>query len=421
MEGRLVRMREPDVMDGAPGDQRGNRVSGALEFLREEPAGGVALLLATIAALVWANVAPASYAQLWGHHLQVGYGSAAIDEDLTHWVNDGLMAVFFFTVSLEIKRELVEGELQDRRRAALPAFGALGGMVVPALVYLAVTVGGTGGETRGWGIPTATDIAFALAVLALLGRRVPTGLKVLLLSIAIVDDVGAIVIIAVFYSAGLSLGWAGVALLALGAVVGLRSVGVRSPLAFVPVALVLWIGVFESGVHATIAGVALGLLTPAGVFRGRRVLDALEHRLTPIATFVVLPLFALANAGVRIDPESLRSALDSRVFWGIACGLVVGKALGLSIGLLVALRLGIGALPDGVRRAHLVALAPLGGIGFTVSLFIAGLSFPSGPTSDAARLAILGASIGAGAIGALTLGVAPGRRPPSADDPSIAR
>ena len=245
------------------------------DFVSIEVLGGVVLLGATVAAMAWANIAGASYADVWSYDLTIGWGRFAISEDLLHWVNDGLMTIFFFVVGLEIKRELVRGELRDRRVASLPILAAFGGMVVPALLYLAVNVGGSGG--RGWAIPMATDIAFAVVVLAVLGARVPKPLKLFLLTLAIVDDIGAIVVIAVFYSEGLAFEWVVGALGVIAVILCMQRLQVGHPLLYVVPALALWVCTFESGVHATIAGVVLGLLTPARPFGGRETIEGLER------------------------------------------------------------------------------------------------------------------------------------------------
>jgi Na+:H+ antiporter, NhaA family len=373
------------------------------EFLRDEAAGGVLLLLAAIAALVWVN-APFgdSYQELWEHSLTIGIGDFSISEDLRHWVNDGLMVIFFFVVGLEIKRELVRGELNDPKTAGLPVIAAVGGMVVPAAIYLAINSSGAG--TDGWGIPMATDIAFAVGVLTVLRSRVPGGLKLFLLTLAIVDDVGAILIIAIFYSEGISGEWMAAAIAVVLAVLLMQFLRIAHPLAYVLPAVVLWVCVFESGIHATIAGVVLGLLTPARPFGGRQTIEALEHRLHPFSSFAIVPLFALANAGVVLSTVALGDTLTSRIGLGVIVGLVVGKLAGITGASLLALRLKLGQLPDGVRLVHVFGAAALGGVGFTVSLFIADLSF-TGARLDEAKIAILFASVAAGALGAILLAV----------------
>lgn len=394
---------------GSPSDPSVRRTRRALRrlrplgsFLRTEAGGAVVLLVAAVAALVWANSPLADlYDRVWHAELTLGPGRFAVTEDLQHWVNDGLMAIFFFVVGLEIKREVRVGELRDPKAVALPVTAAIAGLAIPAVLYLAVTAGTD--ATAGWGIPVATDIAFALGVVALFGRRLPSGLKVLLLTIAIADDIGAILIIAIAYSKGISAGWLAVAVGALLAIPILRLLRLTSPWWYVPIALVAWVATLESGIHATIAGVALGLITPAEPFEGRPVLEELEHRLHPVSSYVVLPLFALANAGVSLSAESLRAAATSRIVWGIVAGLVVGKIIGITGGLTAMVRSGRGQLPLGVDLRHARAIAPVAGIGFTVSLFISDLTF-TGTQLDEAKIGVLVASLLAGVIGALALG-----------------
>jgi NhaA family Na+:H+ antiporter len=273
-------------------------------------------------------------------------------------------------------------------------------MVVPAAIYLAINASGAG--TDGWGIPMATDIAFAVGVLAILRSRVPSGLKLFLLTLAIVDDVGAILVIAVFYSDGVSGRWlaAGVAVVLV--ILLMQFLRIGHPLAYVVPGFVLWVCLFESGIHATIAGVVLGLLTPARPFGGRETIERLEHRLHPFSSFAVVPLFALANAGVAISVTAFGEAFTGRIGLGVIAGLVVGKIAGITGASWLALRLNLGQLPDGVRWRHLLGAAALGGIGFTVSLFIADLSFTGTRLNDA-KVGILIASIVAGALGAAVL------------------
>lgn len=412
------------------------------EFLRTEAAGGILLLLAAAGALAWANAWPASYQRVWETEVTVSLGPWSISEGLREWISDALMALFFFVVGLEIKRELVSGELRDPRSAALPAVGALGGILAPALIYALFNAGTDG--ARGWGIPMATDIAFAVGVVAILGRRLPAAVKVFLLALAIADDVGVILVIAVFYSEGIS--WTALAAAAglLGAIASLRRAQVR----FMPVYVVLgvgtWLAIFESGVHATLAGVTLGVMTPSAPFQPpgpvsrevRRVADVtvdrpatpdedahhwlalaglaretvsplarLESALHPWTSYVVVPLFALANAGVDLSGGVLSAALTSRVSLGIVAGLVVGKALGIPLAAWVAVRLGVAQLPVGVRWTQIFAVAAVAGIGFTVSLFVAGLAFDDPDLLDEAKVGVLGASLVAGALGAVLLSV----------------
>ncbi len=356
------------------------------EFLRTEVAGGVVLVLATAAALLWANLSPGSYTTAWSHHLSLPGPDHALT--LSEWVNDGLMAIFFFVVGLEIKREVVDGELRDPRTASVPVAAAIGGMIVPALIFLAVTAGSDYGG--GWGIPMATDIAFAIGILGIFGRRAPSGVGLTLLTLAIVDDLGAILVIAIFYSHGFSVEAFLGAIALIGGFVVLRRFA-DHPAWYVIPALILWLLVLRSGIHATIAGVALGFLTPVKTRSGREVLANLEHALHPWSSFVVLPLFALANAGIVISSDGIRDAQRSSLALGIALGLIVGKVVGIGTGVFIATRLG-GRLPDGVGPREILTIGLLGGIGFTVSLFVAALAF-TGTALDIAKLAILATSI----------------------------
>jgi NhaA family Na+:H+ antiporter len=385
------------------------------DFLRAETTGGIVLLAATAIAIAWANSPlAAGYETLWSRSLTIGIGPLAITEDLRHWINDGLLTLFFFVVGLEIKRELVTGELRDRRRAALPAMAALGGALLPAAIFLAVNGGGAGGH--GWGIPMATDTAFALGVLAVLGSRVPAAAKLFLLSLAIADDVLALSVVALFYTGQLSVAWLAVALGGLAAIVWMRRLGVRAVLAYVPLGVLVWAATLESGVHATIAGVALGLLTPARPVRGRAVLEQLEHRLHPLSSYLAVPLFALANAGVPLGAEALGAAVASPVAWGAALGLLAGKAIGITLTSLAALRLGIGSLPEGMSIRQVLGVATLGGIGFTVSLFIAELAFEGTALLAEAKIGILAGSVASSLAGAALLRAA--GRPGPADGPA---
>jgi Na+:H+ antiporter, NhaA family len=367
------------------------------DFLRAEAGGGLALLLGSAVALIWVNVLDAGgYATFWATHLKLGIGGVSIDESLGHWVNDGLMTLFFFLISLEIKRELVTGELRHPKRAALPIIAALGGILVPIAIFFAVT---GGHHASGWGIPMATDAAFAIGVLALLGDRVGEGVKLFLLTIAVVDDVAAILVIAVAYTGDLSLGWLAAALAGLAGVAAMRALGVRRIVAYVPIGIFVWVATFESGIHATLAGVALALLTPAVPLGGRDVLGELEHRLHPWVNLGILPLFALANAGVKLGGGELSDPTGRRIALAVAVGLVVGKFIGIGGATLAALKLRLGALPSGVDRRGLLGAAALGGIGFTVSLFITPLAYDDPLLVGAAKLGILGGSLIAATIG----------------------
>jgi NhaA family Na+:H+ antiporter len=414
-------------------------------FLHVEAASGVLLLAAAVVALVWVNSPwSASYHDLWTTDVALTVGRHTLDADLRHWVNDGLMALFFFVLGLEIKQELVSGQLASVRAAAVPALGALGGMVVPAAIYLAVNHGGPG--AGGWGIPIATDVAFSLGVLALLGSRAPAGLKVLLLGLAIVDDIGAIVVIAVFYAAHLALGWLAVGAAGLAVVAVLRRLRVWYLPVYGALGVGIWWCTWESGVHATIAGVALGLLTPARPlmddvdadriaaelsadtdvdaaevrdisFRLREsvpVAERLADVLHPWTSYVIVPLFALANAGVELSRHRLADAATSRITIGVVVGLVVGKLVGVTAAIGVGTRAGPGEVPEGVTGRHVAGMAALAGIGFTVSLFVAALAFEDDPARlDQAKLGVLAASVTAAALGAVILRSAP----PAGDEP----
>lgn len=414
------------------------------EFLHVESSGSLLLLAATVVALLWVNLPvegwAAGYDHFWHTPIGIEIGDWRLEESLQHWVNDGLMTIFFFVVGLEIKYELVHGDLRDPRTAALPIVAAIGGMVVPALLYVAIAGGGETGS--GWGIPMATDIAFAVGVLGVLGRRIPSAARLFLLTLAIVDDIGAILVIAVFYTADLSLGWLAVALGLLVAMAVLRAVRVWAISVYVILGVAAWFALLESGVHATLAGVAIGLLTPAVALLKPQVaadyaadclrdheLDAeelhrlrfllaesvpmverLQSRLHPFSSYVVLPVFALANAGVALGDGMLGDAVTSAVGLGIGAGLVVGKPLGIALACFLAIRLGIGRMPAETSWAQLVGVGAVAGIGFTVSLFIAGLSFPASATlTDEAKVGILIASVLAAVIGVLVLLLASAR------------
>jgi len=374
-------------------------------FLALESASGLLLLFATVLALVWAN-SPWNngYNSFLGHHLAVNAGPIELHLDVQEFVNDALMAVFFFVIGLEIKRELVKGELRDRRTAALPVIAAIGGMIVPALLYVAINAGSS--TVHGWGIPMATDIAFAVGVVALLGNRVPVALKLFLLSLAVVDDLGAIAVIAIFYTSLIAFGWL------LGAVgifvlIGcLRVLRVPSMIPYVFLGVVAWYCMFKSGVHATVAGVALGFLIPLTPMRGQEgqpaMAERLEDALHPWSAYVIVPVFALCNAGVILTIDALRDAASSQVTWGVALGLVVGKTVGVAATSLLAIKFGVANRPRGVSNVHMVGIAMAAGIGFTVALFVTNLAFTDAASADQSRIGILGASLVA-ALGAATV------------------
>ncbi|MCW2972585.1 MAG: Na+/H+ antiporter NhaA [Thermoleophilia bacterium] len=369
-----------------------------LDFLRDEVAGAAVLLVATIAALVWANVDGDGYGALWHHVITLGSGEHALRLDLRAWINDALMVVFFFLVGLEIKYEVVAGQLSSRRRVALPLIAAAGGVIVPALLFRAIA---PADARDGWAIPSATDIAFAVGVITLLGSRIPRGVKLFLLAVAIIDDIAAITIIAVFFTPDLSLAWLVVSGAVVAIVLLLRRAGIARFWPYVFAGIALWYAVHESGVHATIAGVALGLLTPTGEVRARPIMTLLEHRLHPLSAFVIVPLFALANAGVGLGLGTLADATRSHVVWAVVIGLVVGKLVGIAGATFGALALGIGELPAGMERRHVWGVAALGGIGFTVSLFLTRLAFEDDGLVRLAQVGILAGSCISAVVGSV--------------------
>ena len=407
-------------------------------FLAIEAASTLLLLGATGVALAWVN-SPwgSSYHQLWHTEVRIGVGRAVLALSLQHWVNDGLMVLFFFLVGMEIKHELVHGELSSRERAMLPVFAALGGMLAPAALYTAVE--GSGPAASGWGVPMATDIAFAVAALAVLGARVPPGLKVFLLTLAIVDDLGSIAVIALFYTAKLSLAALGAAGLGLAVVYAASRAGIRSYAVYGALGGAIWLAMLASGIHATVAGVLLGFLTPATAFapgegfvrRGRELaadllerleidepkrmiadlasrrreaispLEQLTRWLHPWVAFAVMPLFALANAGVVLDLGSLRDPLALRVTVAVVVGLVIGKPLGISSFAWASVRLGMARLPTGVTWLAILGAGALGGIGFTMAIFITTLAFRDPSFIAASKVGVLAASVLATATGLL--------------------
>ncbi|MFO1405974.1 MAG: Na+/H+ antiporter NhaA [Steroidobacteraceae bacterium] len=379
------------------------------EFLKLESASGILLVVAGALAMIAANTPLAdNYHALLDTHFKVQFGSHALDKPLEVWVNDLLMAIFFLLVGLEIKREAVTGELSDPSRVALPALGALGGMVVPAAIYAAINWHDPVG-IRGWAIPSATDIAFALGVLSLFGERVPLGLKVFLMTLAVLDDLGAIVVIALFYTSGLSVTALGVAGLAVLGLVALNRAGVTRIAAYMLVGGVLWLAVLKSGVHATLAGVVTALCIPARDPKdpAHPPLARLEHSLHPWVAFGILPVFAFTNAGVDLAGLAPRDLLEP-VPLGIVLGLVVGKQVGVFSFAWAAVKLGFARLPAGVNFRHLYGASLLCGIGFTMSLFIGMLAFEQGAGGSAVvtdRLGILVGSLVSAVAGWLVLNV----------------
>jgi NhaA family Na+:H+ antiporter len=427
-------------------DQAGGTYS-LRTFIHNEAFGGILLLACVLVAMIWANSPWAdAYTDLWHATVTVGSDRLHISESLQHWINDGLMAIFFLVVGLEIKREVLVGELASVSQAAMPVFAAVGGAIVPALIYLALNWGAPG--VHGWGTPMATDIAFALGVLALLGNRVPVALKVFLTALAIVDDILAVLVIAVFYTDRLDLAALAGAAVVIVALIAANRLGVRNLAVYLGLGLVLWICVRGSGIHATVAGILLALTIPTstridpaafvdrieailGRFERESLaernvltdgrlqeklqeledavddvqapLQKLEHILHPWVAFAIVPLFALANAGVVLDvrPGDL---LTDRVSLGIILGLVLGKQVGITCFAWLATRLGLGTLPSGVTWRQIYALSWLGGIGFTMSLFISDLAFDDEALLTSARIGILAASTIAGLVGWLVLG-----------------
>ena len=415
-------------------------------FAHNKVAGAILLMAATVFAILWANSPWAElHARLLQTHINVGIGTFEIDKPILLWINDGLMAVFFFVVGLEIKREVLAGELASLRKAALPIAGALGGMIVPALAYVLINF--DSGGLRGWGIPMATDIAFALGVLLLIGPRVPLGLKVFLTALAIVDDLGAIVVIAAFYTDQIII----VSLIAGGLCLMIsviaNAIGVRNSIFYFLLGTCVWVAFLKSGVHATLAAVLMAMTIPAqtkidgkplvkrvgellaglrqsSLPKGRGLLTSeqqhvllemrktvedgtaplqdLEHALLPIITFIVLPVFAIANAGVDFG-SGFASALSEPICLGIILGLLVGKPVGITGACWLAVKTRIADLPEGVTWRHLLAVSILAGIGFTMSLFIAGLAFPNASDQETAKVGILVASSIAAIVGSTLL------------------
>lgn len=387
--------------------------------MRHEASPGLLLIACAALAIVLAN---SPWHGGWHalFHAPLAASPVAHLGTLHAWINDGLMALFFFVVGLEIKREVVQGALSDARRRRLPVLAALAGMAAPALVYVAVTRldGGSEAATlmRGWAIPAATDIAFAMGVLALLGRRVPPSVRLFLLTVAVVDDLGAVVVIALFYTAGVAWGWLAVAAAITAVMVACNRLKVLHIAPYVALAVLLWLAVLHSGVHATVAGVVAAMTVPLALDRhGDSPLLRLEHALVPVNGFVVVPLFGLANAGVALGGNGLAGALAPLPL-AIAGGLFLGKQAGVLGAVLGAERLGLAPRPAGTQLVHVWGMALLCGIGFTMSLFIAGLAFPGNPLLvEEAKIGILGGSLLSALAGALVLRLAPPHRVLSGD------
>lgn len=382
-----------------------------------EMVSGLMLITAAALALIVSNTgASGVYFGVLEQYVRLGFGAFALEKSVLHWINDGLMAIFFLLVGLEIKREFLEGALSTPKKAALPLIAAVGGMAGPILVFLAVN--GSSTETlNGWAIPAATDIAFALGVLALLGKRAPTSLKVLLLSIAVIDDVGAVAIIALFYTENVQIMMLGAAALCIGSMVALNVAGVRRLLPYLLLAALLWVFVLKSGVHATLAGVATAAVIP---LRGRKEgdqspLKRLEHALHPWSIFLILPIFAFANSGVSLGGIALAD-MATPLTLGVAAGLFFGKQLGVFLAVFGAAALKTCRKPEGVSWAQIYGLACLTGIGFTMSLFIGGLAFAEAAYIDQAKIGVLAGSAASAILGvAVLLRFAPKRE---ADTPA---
>ncbi len=389
------------------------------DFLDTEALGAILLAGGAVIALAWANSPwSQSYVDLWESRAAVSVGGHTLDLDIRHWINDGLMTIFFLIVGLEIKRELTDGHLASRRAALLPGAAAVGGMLVPALVYLAIA--GTTAP-RGWAIPMATDIALAVGILAIAGSRVPASLRAFLLGLAIVDDIGAIVIIAVVYSTGVMFGWLVAAAVGVAATVAVRQLGVYSTWVYVVIGGLVWLSLYEAGIHPTLAGVMMGLLAPStprlrpdlidsdelidlsdadaarttsDLARGSvSVVEWLQHVLHPWTSYVIVPVFALANSGIEISADGLGDAVGSPITWGVFLGLLVGKPVGVVLATRATVRAGRADLPEGAVPRQIVGVGAAAGIGFTVALFIAELALTDPVDQSNAVLAILAASI----------------------------
>ena len=414
------------------------------DFLHKEASGGILLIIFTLIALVWANTSFSdSYHNLWHTHITVSLGNLlTLDYPLHYWINDGLMVIFFFTVGLEIKRELLVGELSSIQKSSLPIAGALGGMIIPAVLYSLLNAGGSG--SGGWGIPMATDIAFVVGIMALLGPRIPLTLKIFVLALAIADDIGAVLVIAIFYTAEISTSALIVAAIVLVVLIILNRLGTKSLIAYSLLGIILWVAFLKSGVHATIAGVLLAFTIPASSrFDTKKFSDKVkefinhfdstgehwknvlnnaerqndvmaietscekvltplqrfEHGLHPWVSFFIIPVFALANAGVTLSGLNIFEALFSEISLGIILGLFVGKQIGIFGFSFLAVKLKLASLPQGVNWKNLYGAGMLAGIGFTMSLFIAGLAFENPELLDLSKIGVLTGSIISGVFG----------------------
>ena len=378
-----------------------SRISPLRDFLGRESTSGMLVLLAAALGLLTAN-SPLSdeYFSALEFEIAIGSGWFLLELSVLKMINYLLMSIFFFVVGLEIKRELTSGHLASLKKAMLPFVAALGGMAIPALIYLAIAGGVAPG---GWGVPVATDIALAVGLLTMLGSSVAASLRSFLLALAVIDDIGAILVIAFVYSTGISFSWLAAAVLSVLFIALLKKTGVSSLIVYSLFAFTLWFALYKTGVHPTLAGVILGLMTPNVPHKGTKLEDAedgsvsviewLEHKFHPVSTFIVVPIFAFANTGVVITSESIKAASQSLIAWGIFFGLVIGKPLGVLSAALLARRLKVAELPDGVKRSSLLATGSAAGIGFTVAIFIANLAFDDSATQDIAVLAVIVASV----------------------------
>ena len=378
-----------------------SRISPLRDFLGRESTSGLLVLVAAALGLITAN-SPLSdeYFSFLDLDLSIGSGWSLIDLSVLKLINYLLMSIFFFVVGLEIKRELTSGHLASFKKAMLPFLAAIGGMALPALIYLAIA-GGV--APAGWGVPVATDIALAVGLLTMLGPSVAAALRSFLLALAVIDDIGAILVIAFVYSTGIRFSWLAAALLSILLVAALKKTGVSSVAVYSLFTFTLWFCLYKTGVHPTLAGVILGLMTPNIAHKGKKlediedgsvsVIDWLEHKFHPVSTFFVVPVFAFANTGVVITSESIEAASQSLIAWGIFFGLVLGKPLGVLSAALLAKRLKVAELPDGVDKSSLLATGSAAGIGFTVAIFIANLAFDDAATQDIAVLAVIVASV----------------------------
>jgi NhaA family Na+:H+ antiporter len=378
-----------------------SRISPLRDFLGRESTSGMLVLVAAALGLITAN-SPLSdkYFSALEFQIAIGSGWFLVELSVLKIINYLLMSIFFFVVGLEIKRELTSGHLASLKKAMLPFVAALGGMAIPALIYLAIAGGVAPG---GWGVPVATDIALSVGLLTMLGSSVAASLRSFLLALAVIDDIGAILVIAFVYSTGISFSWLAAAVLSVLFIALLKKTGVSSVVVYSLFAFTLWFALYKTGVHPTLAGVILGLMTPNVPHKGTKLEDAedgsvsliewLEHKFHPVSTFIVVPIFAFANTGVVITSESIKAASQSLIAWGIFFGLVIGKPLGVLSAALLARRLKVAELPDGVDKSSLLATGSAAGIGFTVAIFIANLAFDDAATQDIAVLAVIVASV----------------------------